>query len=358
MERKNYIDNIRWMTVLLVLVYHVIYIFNNSGVISNFAVKGIPQLDVILIFIYPWFMSLLFVVAGVSARYALQNRSGKEFIKSRAKRILLPSITGIFLIGWFAGLVTDYYVDMFGANRDMIPGFVKYLIYCMSGIGPLWFAHQLFLASLVLLLMRKMDKKKKLEQFGNKCGIVALCVLVIPYWLSSMLLNTPLIEVYRNGFYVFSFLLGYYIFAEENVIEKLTKIRWGLLVISLVTGIIYVMVHYGKNYTTQEVLQHPFTNVYAWLVILTVFAWAKKSLNFKNGFSTYMTGANFGFYVLHYPLLCAVAFMTQLYLPLPIGFHYIVNLILVLILIPVVYDVLRRIPVIRLLILGISKEKK
>ena len=49
MERKNYIDNIRWMTVLLVLFYHVIYIFNNAGVISNFDVKGIPQLDVILI---------------------------------------------------------------------------------------------------------------------------------------------------------------------------------------------------------------------------------------------------------------------------------------------------------------------
>ena len=30
--RKTYIDNIRWATVLLVLIYHVCYMFNGVGV--------------------------------------------------------------------------------------------------------------------------------------------------------------------------------------------------------------------------------------------------------------------------------------------------------------------------------------
>ena len=55
-ERKHYLDNIRWITVLLVIVYHVFYIFNCSGVISNLNIQGIPQMDTIEIFMYPWFM--------------------------------------------------------------------------------------------------------------------------------------------------------------------------------------------------------------------------------------------------------------------------------------------------------------
>ena len=43
--RRNYIDNIRWATVLLVIVYHVIYTFNSVGVITNITDEGIPALD-------------------------------------------------------------------------------------------------------------------------------------------------------------------------------------------------------------------------------------------------------------------------------------------------------------------------
>lgn len=357
MERKIYLDNIRWMTVLLVILYHIIYIFNNAGVISNFAVKGIPQMDVLLYFVYPWFMSLLFVVAGVSAHAALQTKTGKEFLKTRVKRLLIPSIAGIFLIGWFNGWVTDTYVDMFKENRDVIPGFVKYLIYCMSGIGTLWFAHQLFGASVVLVIIKAIDKKEKLGQLSAKCKLWTLFALVLPYWISSMLFNTPLIEVYRNGFYIFSFLLGYYVFSREELLEQLAKIRIPLFICSLVCGIAYTAFYYGDNYTTKTVLQHPFTNVYAWLMILTIFAWAKRAFNFKNKFSSYMTKANFGFYVLHYPVLCFVAYMTQRFLAAPMVVHYLVNTVILAALLPLVYEVLRRIPVLRFLILGISSQK-
>ena len=62
-ERKHYLDNIRWITIVLVVIYHIIYIFNCSGVISNFNIKGIPELDSFLIFVYPWFMCLLFIIS-------------------------------------------------------------------------------------------------------------------------------------------------------------------------------------------------------------------------------------------------------------------------------------------------------
>ena len=106
-ERKHYLDNIRWITLCVVIIYHVFYIFNSSGVISNINATGIKKLDVFCVFVYPWIMCLLFVVSGVSTRYSLKNKTNKEFIKDRTKRILIPSLIGIFVYGWISGYITN-----------------------------------------------------------------------------------------------------------------------------------------------------------------------------------------------------------------------------------------------------------
>lgn len=72
MRRYAYLDNIRWMTVLLVIVYHVCYLFNGVGIFGSVPnARNLPLLDTISGTVYPWFMVLLFVVAGMCARFAL-----------------------------------------------------------------------------------------------------------------------------------------------------------------------------------------------------------------------------------------------------------------------------------------------
>ena len=86
--RKLYIDNIRWITVVLVVLYHVIYMFNGIetfGVIGPFS--DVQYQDAFQYIVYPWFMLLLFVISGMSARYELEHRSEKEFIKKDRKII-------------------------------------------------------------------------------------------------------------------------------------------------------------------------------------------------------------------------------------------------------------------------------
>lgn len=36
-KRKNYLDNIRWITILIVVAFHVFYYYNNIGVTPMFA---------------------------------------------------------------------------------------------------------------------------------------------------------------------------------------------------------------------------------------------------------------------------------------------------------------------------------
>lgn len=354
-DRKHYIDNIRWVTICFVILYHVIYMFNSVGVISNVGVTGIREMDAVLYFIYPWFMCLLFVVGGMSARYSLQKRTGKEFAKDRAKRLLVPSIAGIFILGWVSAWVTSQYTDMFGGNGDLIPGFIKYIIFCLFGIGPLWFAHELFLASMVLLLIRAIDKKDKLYELGGKANFVILCLLVVAVWGSAQILNTPLIEVYRNGIYIFMFLLGYYVFSHEKVTDSLAKHYVWLLPLSVIAGVAYTAYFFGQNYSSQACLRHPFTNLYAWFMILALIGLFKARFNKTNRFASYMTERNFGFYVLHYPLMVIIAYIVTTYLSLPMLANYFVILLAEVILLPIAYEIISRIPIIRFLLLGKKK---
>ena len=81
--RKHWIDNLRWVTVLSVLLYHVVYFYNNKGVFGGIGGFGDfatnPQYqDVLMYILYPWFMPLLFLLAGISSRYSLEKVTAGE----------------------------------------------------------------------------------------------------------------------------------------------------------------------------------------------------------------------------------------------------------------------------------------
>lgn len=351
-SRKIYLDNIRSFTIILVVIYHVAYIFNSAGVISNIPVPGIPSVDIICYFLNPWFMCLMFLVAGISARYSLKGRGAKQFAKERLQKLMVPYFGGIFILGWLNGWVTAHYVDMFGGNA--VPAFVKYLVYCMN-IGPLWFILELFIISMLLLLIYKIDKNDKLWTLGAKINTPFLILLVLPVWGSSFLLITPVMTIFRNGIYWFMFLLGYYIFSHDTILEKIKKYSIPLMITALVLGFIEVFYFFGQNFASNTCLQHPLTNLYLWLMILAILGCAQKWLNFSNSFTKYIRTRSFAIYVLHYPLLITAAFFMVTYLHLPMIANYLILLFVAFAATILFYEIIRRIPVIRYLLLGVKK---
>lgn len=352
--RKAYIDNLRCGVVLLVIVYHVIYMFNTVGIISNVTIMGIPQAEGLMYAVYPWFMAIMFLLAGISARYALEKTDVKSYRKARVRKLLIPSVAGIFIYGWIGGWITDRYVDMFAGNVDLIPGVVKYLVYCMSGIGPLWFMHELFLATMLLLLIHKLDKEDKLWKLGERAAKWwVLCLLVLAVWGSAYLLNTPLIEVYRNGFYFLFFFLGYYVFSHEEVMKEVEKCWLPFLVAAVGLGVAYTVFFWGENFTTLANLKKPLTNAYAWFATLALLGCGRRWWNKETAFTRYMRPRSFGFYVLHYILLAVITYVADLYFELSFPAFYVILLVLEMILLPVVFEVVKRIPVVKRLVLGL-----
>lgn len=201
--RKLYLDNIRWVTVVLVVIYHVVYMFNGVqpfGVIGPFREHQIQ--DGFQYLLYPWFMALLFVVSGMSARYYLQSHTTKQFLKDKTRKLLVPSTIGLFAFHWILGI---YNLKISGGvDMTAIPKPVLYLITVLSGVGPLWYIQMLWLFSMLLLAIRKMEKDRVWD-FCSKAPIWSIVLLAIAVYGSAQVLNTPIVTVYRFGIYGFCF---------------------------------------------------------------------------------------------------------------------------------------------------------
>ena len=182
--RKHWIDNLRWLIVLSVLLYHVIYFFNNKWVFGGMWGFGtFPEVqqyqDVIMYILYPRFMPLLFLLAGISARYSLQKKSGKEWFKSRSRKLLIPATIGLFVFQWITGYFNTQ-ISSVAQGIDLtagVPGIAKYIMWAISGIWPLWFIQLLWKSKYLsnyltwnTVLARTKDSYYRLNQ--STCRII------------------------------------------------------------------------------------------------------------------------------------------------------------------------------------------
>lgn len=113
-KRKYYIDNLRYFCILLLVPFHSGMAWNSWGEGNYIYFHANRGLSTFVTMVSPWYMSLLFVIAGISAKYSLQKRSYGKFIKNRNLKLLLPFITGMMTV---VQLMT-YYADVFHNGYD------------------------------------------------------------------------------------------------------------------------------------------------------------------------------------------------------------------------------------------------
>lgn len=370
--RKHWIDNLRWVTVLLVLFYHVIYFYNNKGVFGGIGGFGDgPQYqDVVMYILYPWFMPLLFLLAGISARYALDKYDGKTWFKARTRKLLVPATIGLFVFHWMVG----YFNTVVAAREgvfDGIPTIAKYFVMAFSGIGPLWFIQDLWLFSLLLLLIRKFDSRNRFHAwcgkvFGGKSGIVWTILLGILFWAGEQfLIRNPrpesadgLYNLYKPLFYLVPFLMGYFVFSHDGVQELLGKVWTPLLGCAVVAGAILIATTFGQDNTSPEYLSSPLNCLYGWLACLAMMAWFKTRFDRTGAFAGYMTKSSYGLYIVHYLVIASLGYMMKTYTQLPPVAMYLILAVAVFTLSPLLYEIIRRIPFIRWCVLGENKPAK
>lgn len=356
--RKSYLDNIRWITVVLVVLYHVIYMFNGiqtAGVLGPFSDR-VQYQDMFQYIVYPWFMVLLFVVAGMSARFSLEHHTDREFCRTRTVRLLVPSTIGLLVFQWIMGY---WNMRIAGAFDQMgaVPKPVLFLIMCLSGTGPLWFIQLLWLYSVLLTWVRKLEKDRLYTLCGGT-GVPVLLLLTVLIWASAQVLNTPIIVVYRFGIYGVSFFIGYFVLSHDEVTDRLTKAWLPLAVAALILMIAFCTVYWQQPYAEHSVLDTPLCNAYAWVSVLAILAFMNRFGNVDSPLCSFMKQQSWGLYIFHYLPLAVCAYTLRTYaVGLPAAAVYLLTALAAFVGAFALNAVIRRIPVLRWCVLGLETKK-
>lgn len=366
MVRLHFIDNLRWIAILLLFPTHAAFVFC-AGWYSYYVLSPYSSVAAhcFTVAIEPWIMPLLFCIAGISSMFALQKRTPLAYLKERAERLLVPFFAGVVLIcpviayfalkshtgydGSFAGAVVYFFssVSAFPYTNGMTGGF---------SVDHLWFLLFLFTVSLLALCLILMWRRLFGTRFTSPVmSIPALILLFVPAWLLNA--AGPNVAGYSLLSYLVFFLIGYALVASDEVQVSLEK-NWAILVAVWITLTICVMWIGGIMLGQWEHFwgSSPLFVLTGWTGALALLGAGRHLLNFSNAVTAYLTAASYPVYIIHHAVLVAVAYYL-ITVPVPPVVQYTLIVLISLVATFACYEIIRRIPVVRALF-GITVQKK
>ena len=344
--RKNYIDNIRITCILLLFPFHTCRVFTEE----NFYVHAnhVQWCDLFVKWMDPWFMPILFLLAGMSSYLSLNKRTMKEYISERVSKILIPFICGVLL----TVPIQTYYAEKFhnhfnGSYLEQLRLFftkVTDLTGYTGGLTPahLWFLLVLFLISLIALPIILKIRQMKAEQFEGLENPIAIGLLFL-IWIVGSFGQVADREILG---YLILMVIGAILCANEKLLEIIQRYRKWYLGIVLLSSVLF---YFDKTRQIGEmpmVLQY--LNFYGrgWMTILAVLGYGMTYYNSRNQIQDYLRIASFPIYEVHQTLLVVVAYYIVSKIPNLAG-QYIGILVLSLVLSLVSYEILRSFKVTR-----------
>ncbi len=355
--RRKYLDNIRWVTVVLVVFYHIFYMFNADGAAGGPGPFYDSQpWDAVQYVLYPWFMILLYMVSGISSRIYLEDHTDKEFLHSRTVKVLVPSTIGVMVLGWIQGIVNLKISGAYEAMSDS-PKIVPVIMTFASGTGVLWYLHLLWIYCLILYFIRKAEKGK-LYSLTEKMPFAAVVALGFILFAAAQVANAPVVVCYRFGVYAMAFFLGYFVFAHEEIIDRLCRYWVLLLVLTVTFFAVYFMKYFGENYADVDIFKGPESMAFAWFMCLLMLAVFKKFFDMENAFTQFMSSTSFGLYVFHYFGISLLAYLLYNYTLVPVPLIYIITGISGYAAGFAIAALIKRIPFLRWCMLGITKPQR
>ncbi len=282
-------------------------IWNDFG--AKFYVWGGADraLSSLIVLLSPWLMPVLFVVAGMAARYSLQKRSPGDFLRERARRLLIPLLCGTALFVPFQTLFARRF--FFGYDGTVAQHFRYFFtnIGDMNGydgkftFGHLWFLLYLFLISAVTLPVCKRIPSDRLSARTDNIGTVSVLLLFVPVCLSHYIGN---FGGQSLGKYLLLYLAGYYLFSDTFV-ERLVSARRWILSLFAVSQLTLTFLYFRYGFYGDILV-----NFVCWLGVLSCIIAGRLFLDRKTTLSEHFRMASFPMYILHQTILVAIAFCS------------------------------------------------
>jgi len=181
-SRIAFLDNLRTFMIFLVVLCHAGGVYESSGTWASFWIVDDPATNnlsgLLFVVLDIFVMPTLFFVSGFFAPLSLKNKTGRVFLKSKVKRLIIP---------WAIAVLTliPLYKVIFLYSRNLPQESWTTYFHWSNGIWSqnwLWFLPVLFLFDIVYVLLSR--AKIRMPEISLRVGVLTAFVAGFVYSFS------------------------------------------------------------------------------------------------------------------------------------------------------------------------------
>ncbi|MGS1016980.1 acyltransferase family protein [Allosphingosinicella humi] len=324
MERRYGLDWLRIGAFGLLILYHIGMFFVPWDWHTKTA-QPLEWLELPMLSLTPWRLSLLFLISGVASRVLLAKSDAGSFTRSRSRRLLIPLLAGMVLFvapqpwvelsekaGYAEGFAYFWLHDYFefGASTGLI----------LPTYNHLWFVAYLWLYTMALALFSlapaawRRAAQGAFDRLFGGWRVVVLPILFL--WLLRATLfpifgETHIIfdDPYNHLVYGFAFFFGVGLARSERIWTLLTE-RWGRIAVPGVAGYAVILLLDltipGESGNLELLVARLARSLQAWGIILALLGLAQRHLHRDGPARRYLTDAIFPYYIAHQTIIVLV----------------------------------------------------
>lgn len=359
--RRVDLDWLRVLAVLLLVPFHSALIFIHDPHVVMYVKDGVSSsfLNHFAGWIHQFHMPLLFYVSGAATYFSLKKRKGGQYFKERFLKLLIPAISGLIVI-----IPPITYIALLSKGNSV--NFWSHFIHFwqfgnadLTGMdgkftpAHLWFLLFLFVFSVIgLPLFSILKKGKSIELFKrtiDKTGIPVIILITFIILTSTATLN--ILGDKNPVYYFLIFFCGYFFMMDDRFQHTIDKYAW----LFLLTGISCEIIRqFSYSFISNGTIVFILSNLNRWMWLLTILGFGHRNLTKNNNALKYLSTASYPFYIFHLLLNTMVGFYI-IKLPFSVGIKYSVIVVLTILSTFLVYEFVKRIPVIRF-VFGIKNQ--
>jgi peptidoglycan/LPS O-acetylase OafA/YrhL len=328
--RLHYLDWLRVLAIFGVFLFHAVHPFDIS---SDWTIKNAELSEAVTVFLgllFPWGMPFFFLIAGAGSWFALRRRTAGQFATERLQRLLIPFVVGCVLLS----PIMLYFQWRNVALRDLWHGpFWQYVLLHRAGLSPRWFGeigyHLWFLAFLfcfsllslpIFLWLKGKSGQALVSRLGGMCARRGgILLFILPLLLVRLGLKPffPLEQDWADFFYLMTmFVLGFVLYAHKGFTRAIRRDGPILVVMVIVSTVAWAWLAlsdesldlWASPRTVRDFLLWTVITINSWCWTTLMLFIGMRYLDFSNKWLEYGQEAVLPFFLLHQPVIVAIAF--------------------------------------------------
>ena len=317
-NRIYFLDNLRTFIIFLVVWFHAGWVYESSGVLSWAWIVNDPSKNdfagLINLILDMFMMPVMFFISGYFAPLSLKRKTGRSFLISRFRRLMVPWILAVLIL---LPLYKVIYLFSRGLPQEGLWSYFHFNGGILINQGWLWFLPVLFLFDMVYLAMSRIILPVRNIDLKMAVPAVFLIGFVYSYvmswygfygWTKTLLLDfqNERILIYFMAFLVGALCCKLDIFDRKPAGKKLYYLLCATIWIPMNVYIMFLLnlilnpgqyIISGATDTAMTWLGFHLSLLGMMVIVINTFRYY---LSRGGKFVTWLNKCSFGVYVVHF----------------------------------------------------------